>query len=328
MIVDVHAHYVPIRNGGGIGTRSAPRLVEVLPCAGGKVSVVVNGKAVAQVEPGLNDLGKQLEDMDREGITYRLLSIAPPIMLYELPPEQAVEWAAAVNEQLAADIDGNRRRFGGLATLPLQDPQAAAGELELSMTVRGFAGAQIATNVNGVEMDDPRLEPFWMIAESLGAFILMHPHYVAGKNRMEGYHLRNVVGNPLDTTLAAARLVFGGVMERHPGLRICLSHAGGYAALAAGRMNHAARVRPEIKGLKKPPSEYLKLFYYDTIAHDAEALAFVGRKMGPERVLAGTDYPFDMGDPSPARIVGEAGFDPATAGLILGGTARRLLSIP
>jgi aminocarboxymuconate-semialdehyde decarboxylase len=192
--------------------------------------------------------------------------------------------------------------------------------------VLGLRGAQIGSNVAGKNLDDPELEPVWATAAELDAFILLHPINVAGADRLSSYYLGNLIGNPLDTTIAAACLVFSGVLERHPSLKICLAHGGGFVPYQAGRFVHGWHVRAEPKSkLGKPPTDSLKRFYFDTIVHSKEVLEFLVGNAGADRVLLGSDYPFDMGMPEGVAQVRGLPISAAEQSAILGGRARALL---
>jgi aminocarboxymuconate-semialdehyde decarboxylase len=192
--------------------------------------------------------------------------------------------------------------------------------------VFGLRGAQIGSNIAEKNLDDPELEPVWATAAELDAFILVHPVNVAGANRLSSYYLTNLIGNPLDTTIAAACLVFGGVLERYPSLKFCLAHGGGFVPYQAGRLLHGWRVRSEPKKtLGKPPTESLARFYFDTIVHSKEALEFLVAAAAADHVLLGSDYPFDMGMPDAVLQVRSLAIGSGAQASILGGTARSLL---
>jgi aminocarboxymuconate-semialdehyde decarboxylase len=208
----------------------------------------------------------------------------------------------------------------------MQAPQQAADELRHAMTVLGLRGIQIGSNIAGKNLDDPELEPVWAAAAELGAFILLHPINVAGMDRLGSYYLNNLIGNPLDTTIAAACLVFSGVLERHPSLKICLAHGGGFVPYQAGRFLHGWHVRAEPKKkLPKPPTDSLQRFYFDTIVHSKEVLEFLVGNAGADRVLLGSDYPFDMGTPDGVLQVRSLSLPAAEQASILGGLAQTML---
>ena len=208
----------------------------------------------------------------------------------------------------------------------MQAPQLAADELRRSMRKLGLKGAQIGSNVNGRNLDDPALEPLWAAADELAAFIMVHPTQVAGAERLKSYYLTNLIGNPLDTTIAAACLVFGGVVGRYPRIKFLMVHGGGFVPYQAGRFSHGWQVRPEPQAnLKAPPDAALDTLYFDTIVHSRPALEFLVATAGASRVLLGSDYPFDMGTLECARQVRALAVSDADKATILGGAVMKLL---
>ncbi len=239
---------------------------------------------------------ERLADMDSLGVDVQVLSTNAVLYCYDREADAAAAMARDCNDyvsQLAAD---HPDRFAGLATLPMQDVPTAVAELERSVCDLGLKGAMIGDHVNGRTFDEPEFMPFWKAAESLGAFVLIHqggPTVVSPRSNR--YHLPNTIGNLADRAVTFAALVYGGVMDACPDLRICLSHAGGYTCFGIGRMDRGWQVRPEARGnLDSPPSAYLDRFYYDTITHSEEALRYVIDRVGADRVLFGTDWPYDM----------------------------------
>jgi aminocarboxymuconate-semialdehyde decarboxylase len=236
--------------------------------------------------------------MDAHGVDVQLLSNNVAAFFYEEDADLGAACAALQNDDIAAVVARHPDRFMGIATLPLQHPQKAADELRRAMRALALHGAQIGSHVNGRNLDDPALDPLWAAADELGAFILVHPHAprVPG-DPLNDYYMRNFVGLPFETTIAGASLLFGGVLERHPNIKFCLCHAGGFVPYQSGRFLHAWNVRPEAKvNLRQPPEESLARLYYDTITHSKSALEFLIDTVGPEHVLLGSDYPFDMGN--------------------------------
>lgn len=294
MIIDVHGHYMPI-----VKKANYEKLFETVKADDGSKYMKINGKTLGKLDEGLISIEKQMIDMDKAGIDCRALCIPPFAFNYELGKKESIEWASSLNNQMFEDIKDYRERFLGLANLPMSSVREACKELERTIEDYNFIGAQIATNINGIELDDESLYPLWEKAESLGAFILLHPHYTIGKERFKDFHLRNIIGNPLDTAIAGIRIIAGEVFKHYPNLKICLSHSGGYLPLAVSRLDHAYAVRPEFSHLTEAPSTYLSRFYYDTIIHDTVALEYIISRVGIDRILPGTDYPFDMGDLNP-----------------------------
>lgn len=263
---------------------------------------------------------------EAEGIATRVVSLPPFLLRHDLDPDDGLAYSRAMNDGLAALAASSAGRIRVLATVPLQAPEAAADEIRRAVEVLGCEGAEIATNVAGVlELDHPALEPFWKASADLRALILIHPHDVAGAERMKGYHLRNLVGNPMETALAASRLLFAGVLQRHPELRVVLAHGGGALPWLLGRLDRGFRVRPECRDGETAPSQTARRFLYDTVVHSPEALRALIAWMGPTQIVLGTDYPFDMGDPHAVTGVTRAVDDPAVREAVVAGNAQRLL---
>ena len=324
--IDVHAHVLTeetIRLLQSEAPKVAPKLSEIDDEFG---TLDVAGNVYRKFPRGGWDLERRLRDMAASEVDVQVLSVCPQTFLYAQPPNLAAAFARIQNEQLAKLVKAQPDRFLAIATLPLQAPQLAAEELRHAMRTLGLRGAQIGSNIAGKNLDDPELEPVWATAAELGAFILLHPINVAGVDRLSSYYLNNLIGNPLDTTIAAACLVFGGVLERHPSLKICLAHGGGFVPYQAGRFLHGWHVRKEPKSkLPKPPTESLGRFYFDTIVHSKDVLEFLVGNAGVNRVLLGSDYPFDMGMPDGVLQVRGLSIPASDQASILGGRAKALL---
>src|SRR5436190_1861779 len=323
---DIHAHILAedtIR----LLQREAPKVAPKLSQVGDQFGTLdVAGNVYRNFPRGGWDLEHRLADMTAAKVDVQVLSVCPQTFLYGQPPALASLFARIQNEQLAKLAKARPDRFLAIATLPMQAPKQAADELRHAVRVLGLAGAQIGSNIAGKNLDDPELEPVWATAAELDAFILLHPINVAGADRLSSYYLTNLIGNPLDTTIAAACLVFSGVLERYPSLKICLAHGGGFVPYQAGRLLHGWHVRTEPKQkLAKPPSDSLKRFYFDTIVHAKEALGFLVGAAGTDHVLLGSDYPFDMGMPEGVAQVRSLSVSAADQSVILGGRARALL---
>jgi aminocarboxymuconate-semialdehyde decarboxylase len=272
------------------------------------------------------DMQRRLSDMDAAGIDMQLVSNTPQTFLYNQDPSLTAAMAALQNEQIAKAVAANLNRLMGLATLPMQAPALAADELRRAIRSLALNGAQIGSNVNGRNLDDPAFEPLWAAANELGAFIMVHPTQVAGAERLGAYYLANLIGNPLDTTIAAACLVFGGVIERHPRIKFLMVHGGGFVPYQAGRFRHGWHVRSEPRAtLTAPPDDSLNRLYFDTIVHDPSVLQFLVSRAGASRVLLGSDYPFDMGTLDGVRQVRALPLSEPDKAAILGGAARVLL---
>lgn len=327
MTYDVHAHAVPPavfdairRDGTGAG-------VEVAERDGRPVIRFAGGDAPA-IRPDLVDVDARLAAMDRMGIEVQLVSSWIGVTGYELDPERGSRWARLFNETLAEMVGEHPDRFRGLANVPLQDGERAAHELRRAVTELDMVGAEIATSVDGRELDDADLEPFWAAAEELRCLLVLHPDQVLPGRPEPRYFLNNLVGNAAETTIALTHLLFSGVLTRHPDLRIVLVHGGGYLPWQAGRLDHgstaAARVTSE--HLDAPPSTYLRRLYYDTVTHSPQALRFLLDFAGAGQVVLGSDYPFEMGEDDPVGLVDAVeGLDADARAAILTGNVERLL---
>jgi aminocarboxymuconate-semialdehyde decarboxylase len=322
MIIDMHSHYIPL---------------DAVAAAGADVATVERGddgrytfRAAGQtltLDPQLFELERQRADLRRAGLDRRTLMLPPFALLYELPAAAGPRWAQAVNEATAAVAASHADEFVGFATVPLQDVPAALAELDRAVGALGLRGVEIATNIAGVELDDPALEPFWTLTERLRVPILVHPHAVAGASRMGDYYFRNLVGNPMETALAGARLLFGGVIERHPDLRIILAHGGGALPQLVGRLRHGYEVRPEARNRATDPLAGLGKLYYDTIVFDHRVLRHLAAVAGADQIVLGTDYPFDMAEDAPLAFVRESGLGDEAIARILGSGERLLADV-
>ena len=324
-VIDIHAHVLAddtIR----LLQKEVPQVPIKLTPIDQEFSVLeVAGNAYRPFPRGGWDLEIRFKDMDAAEVDMQVVSNTPQTFLYNQPPEVTAATARLQNDQIVKLIAAHPGRFMGIATLPMQAPQLAADELARAMRA-GLRGAHIGSNINGKNLDDPSLEPVWAKAAELGAFILIHPVGVAGADRLKSYYLANLIGNPVDTTIAAASLVFGGVMERHPSLKICLSHGGGFVPYQGGRWVHGWNVRGEPQvNLKVSPAASLRRFYFDTILHATAPLEYLVRAAGADHVLLGSDYPFDMGTLECARQVKALGIVEADRATILGQGAASLL---
>ncbi len=317
MNIDVHGHYLPKEQ-----LSQYKSLYEARETADA-IELCVKGNWIS-FGRGLVDLAVHMDDMKRNNIDHRFLAVYPFYFYYD--KAESVEWCKSYNDGILQDIALYKGKFSLLANLPMCSPAKACEELERVMALPSVVGCQVATNIAGKDLDAPELEEFWTLAEKLDAFILLHPSYVVADPRMQPYHLKNLIGNPLDTTIAVFKLMTGGVLKRHPGLKICLSHAGGYWPLAMSRFDHGWKVRRELAYLDEKPSDFAKRFYYDTITFDAVCLEFAIARLGADRFMLGSDYPFDMSDPEPVRIVNESRLTNDERVAILSGNAQRVVS--
>jgi aminocarboxymuconate-semialdehyde decarboxylase len=241
--------------------------------------------------------------MDRTGVAVQALSLTQP-MVYFAKGDLGRRLARAFNDALAEAHTAHPDRFVGCMTLPMQDPAAAVAELQRAARLPGVRAVYLGTNVNGRDLSDPAFAPVFERCEEFELPVFLHPVSVLGGERLRPFYLSNLLGNPFDTAVAAAHLVFGGVLDRYPRLQVCLPHAGGALPYVAGRLQHGQRVRPEARDrARRPFTAYLRRFTYDTISHSPEALGWLIRTVGADRVMVGSDFCFDMGYERPRDIV-------------------------
>ena len=273
------------------------------------------------------DLDRRLAGMDRQGVDVHALSLTAP-MVYWASPAFGLALAQAYNDAVSAAHVSHPDRFVGLAMVPMQAPELALKEMERAAKLPGMRGLYVATNVNGADLDEKRFWDLYAKAEELGWTVFLHPLDTIGRERTTRYYLKNLIGNPYDTGVAAAHLIFGGVLDAFPTLEVNLPHAGGTFPWLIGRWDHGTKVRPELKHMQRMPSEYLRRFTYDTIGHNDQINLNLIRLVGADRVVLGSDYCFDMGLTDPVGTVEHlTALSDEERDLILGSTAAKLLRL-
>ena len=287
----------------------------------------VNKVQLEYLRPKMDFLETRLEDMDRMKVDIQAVAVSVYQYYYWADAEMGAKVSRIINEELKESTDKFADRFSPLGTVPLQDTDAAIAELRYCVQELGFKGLEIGSHVDGEEIASPRLDPFWAEVERLGAVIIVHTNGHTHKERLQDHNFVNILGHAFEATLATAHLIFNGVMERYPNLKIVVVHGGGYLPAYAGRIDHAWRAREDVsEGVPKLPSEYLKRFFFDTMVFETDQLKFLVDKYGADHVLLGTDYPYDMGDDDPLELIGNVpDLSQDQIDLISGGNAARLL---
>ena len=300
--VDIHAH---------VGVPEAAKFVEpyldwaTIPLAhfANAETKALNQKQEADIRATAG-ADRRLADLDAMGVDVQMIAPPPPQCYYTVPLDIAVKAAQLVNDGIAAFCAKRADRFKGFGTVPMPDGHEAAKELERCTKELGFKGVQVITNVAGKELSDPAFAPFWKKAEELGTLVMIHPNGFTDAARLSRFYFNNVIGNPLETTIALHYLIFDGVLERHPKLKILAVHGGGYIGGYSGRIDHAWGARSDAHGdLPQPPTSYLKRVYVDTVVFTPHQLAELVRVFGADHVVMGTDYPYDMADFDPVGLV-------------------------
>ncbi|MGH8869235.1 MAG: amidohydrolase family protein [Actinomycetes bacterium] len=325
--IDIHNHFVPpevvteTRAGTGVDGLRIDRI-------DGQEWVVHRQGFRWPLHRTFFEVEERLRAMDGLGIDTAVTSLAPTLFLYGMDDTAAlVDHCTRANDALATFSKESGGRIEALATLPMADPDAAVRELHRAVTGLGFSGAQIGPRVEDVPLDDPGVRPVLRAAAELGVPLVLHPYSPGLRAGLTDFYLTNLVGNPLETTVCASRLIFSGVLDEMDDLRLVLMHGGGYLPYQIGRLDHGHRVRPESKGCRMTPSAYLTRFWYDTLTHAPAPLEFLVRQVGAGRVVYGTDFPFDMGGGSLAEQVGEAGFDEGDLARVAGANAAALFGL-
>jgi aminocarboxymuconate-semialdehyde decarboxylase len=325
--VDVHCHYFPeaylnIFNEDGKAFGAEYRMTDQ-----GFYYKTPNTPATAgPMATKFTDLKQRIADMDQQGVAVQAVSLTAP-MVYWGDAELDHKLARAWNDAASAAHEAYPTRLVAFCTLPMLYPDRAIDELNRATKLPGIRGVYMGTNINNKDLSDPLFEPIWTRIEGLDLPVFLHPLQTVGGDRMRKYYLSNLLGNPIDSAIAACHLIFSGVFDRHPKLRFGLPHGGGALLILIGRIDHGWQVRPETKQLPKAPSTYLDRFFYDTIVHSKQIMEFVIREVGAERVMIGSDYCFDMGYERPIQFLEQINLTSAQRKMILGGTAAKLLKL-
>jgi aminocarboxymuconate-semialdehyde decarboxylase len=296
MNIDLHNHVVP------------PTVVDALAKHPERYGMGIEEKdgkrwfnshgRLAELSPVFYDADAKVEWMDRNQLDIAAISVGPPIYFYWLSPEIGLEAAKLANDGIAQMAAKRPDRLRGIAHLPMQDPDAAIAELERVVKEHGFKGVEVGTSIEGVELANPKFRKVLKTIEQLGCFVFTHPYQCLAQGGMSEYYLSNFVGFPLDTTLMVAHLMYSGALDELKDLKILLAHGGGYVPYQIGRFIHGFNVRPEPKTkTQTSPAQLLRRFYFDALTHDPQAARHLINMVGSDRVVIGSDHPFDMGPP-------------------------------
>ncbi len=304
LVVDIHCHCESLTISERMKAEAA-RAGQTALAFGNTLTQQVNAQQLIDIRPKMSSVEERLADMDRMGVDIQAITIPPYQYYYWAEPEVGREVAAELNDHLAEVVAGHPDRFVAMGTVPMQNTEMAVAELERCVNKLGMRGVEIAANIDGGELSDPRLEKFFAKVEELDVLIFIHPDGFTHADRLTEHYFINTIGHPIESTLAISQLIFGGVLERHPGLKICVAHGGGYLPAYSGRMDHAYHARADVSdGLPAAPSTYLRKFYFDTMVFEPDQVAYLIDKYGADHVLMGTDYPYDMGESDPLGLVG------------------------
>jgi aminocarboxymuconate-semialdehyde decarboxylase len=303
MRIDLHSHVIPTRMLEAI--MADPVTFSARGEGDGAERRIVHAQGYAYpLFPEFFDPAAKLASMDRKGIDISVISPAPPMFYYWADVDLALRVARLVNDGVAEMVAHDPARLRGMATIPMQHPDAAIAELERAVRDHGFRAVEVGTSIEGQQLADGRFRPVLRRAAELGVFVFAHPYYVGSKVGLESYYLTNLIGNPLDTATCVANLMFSGALDELPDLKILLAHGGGFAPYQIGRLVHGHKVRKETRAnTKTDPVALLRRFYFDSLVFEPRALRYLIDLVGADRVVIGTDAPFDMADENPVETL-------------------------
>ncbi|MDH3647271.1 MAG: amidohydrolase [Gammaproteobacteria bacterium] len=327
--IDIHTHVLP-ENWPDLKERYGYGGFVALEHKGpGCANLLSDGKFFREIEANCWCPDTRITECDKTGVNVQVLSTVPIMFSYWARPEDTLDLSRLLNDHIASLVNEHPTRFVGLGTVPMQSADMAIGEMERCVNELGLAGIEIGSHVNGWNLDDPQVFPIFEAAEQMGAAIFVHPWEMLGRDRMSRYWLPWLVGMPAETSLSICSMIFGGVFERLPKLRIAFAHGGGAFPASIGRIEHGFKVRPDLVAVNNTtnPREYLGRFIVDSLVHEPHVLNYMIKLMGADNIALGSDYPFPLGEHVPGEMIESMAMSKDTRALLLHGTALRWLGL-
>lgn len=327
--IDIHTHVVP-ENWPNLQERYGyGGWVQIEHTGPGCARMVQEGKLFRAIEANSWDVDKRFEDCARAAVNVQVLSTVPVMFSYWARPQDTLDLSRLLNDHIAGLVARHPTRFVGLGTVPMQEPELAIQELERCVRELGLAGIEIGSHINGRNLDDPRVVEVFTAAQELGAAVFVHPWDMLGRERMSRYWLPWLVGMPAETSLSICCMIFGGVLEKLPKLRVAFAHGGGAFPSTLGRIEHGFHARPDLVAVnnRTNPREYIGRFYVDSLVHDPDLLRYMLKLMGAKTIALGSDYPFPLGEARPGEMIESMGLERATVERLMHGTALEWLGL-
>jgi aminocarboxymuconate-semialdehyde decarboxylase len=328
LTIDIHTHILP-EHIPDFGSRFGYRgFIHLDHHRAGCARMMMDDKFFREVQANCWDGPVRMAECDAHQVHVQVLSTVPVMFSYWAKPQDTLDLSMFLNDHIAGIVDRWPKRFIGLGTVPMQDSELAIKELERCRSI-GLVGIQIGTHINGTNLGEPSLFPIFQACEEMGMAVFVHPWDMMGRERMDKYWAPWLVGMPAETTLAITSMVFSGLLERLPRLRVAFAHGGGSFPATLGRISHGFQVRPDLCAVDNPvdPREYLGRFWIDSLVHDPTMLQFVVDLLGADRVALGTDYPFPLGELEPGQLIRSMPWDDATKEMLLSGAALQWLDL-
>jgi aminocarboxymuconate-semialdehyde decarboxylase len=304
MKIDIHTHIMPDKMPNWVQKFGYGEFIH-LEHRNCKACMMKGDKLFREVEDNCFDAGVRMKDMDETGVNVQVLSTIPVLFNYWAKPADGLETARFFNDHIADTVSKDPKRFIGIGTVPLQDIDKAIGEMERCVTELKMPGLEIGSNINGINLSDAQFFPFYKRAEELGCSLFVHPWEMMGEQQMQQYWLPWLVGMPAETSRAICSMIFGGVFEKFPGLKVAFAHGGGSFPFTIGRIEHGFDVRPDLVAIDNAvsPRDYIGRFWIDSLVHDAAAMQFIMSLMGHDKICLGSDYPFPLGEQHPGSLI-------------------------